>query len=242
MGGFKETKMNWINLKILVSITLFFSFIGVSKAECKKDIDLSKVRIGIVGDSFFTTSMGEPGSFASSLADAFNTKEVENSAIGGSKVLGFGSNTIIKQKLMKAPDILIFGGGGNDFVECGSDKNCLSKKLNSIVSPNLEYGGFIKLLAKHSNKNTYSIILYPTVVGDSAPPNYQYLIQSGLGIKYAKRMQDFAASIPNLIWIDAGYILDKSNREHWRTDGYHPSSKAYELLSKKVLKNFCAAE
>ena len=49
----------------------------------------------------------------------------------------------------------------------------------------------------------------------------------------------FADVNPNIMWFDAGKILNSKNREHWLDDGYHPSMHGYKLIAKELFNRLC---
>ena len=223
---------------ILIIIILSVFYTSLAKAECIYKSDLFGKRIGIVGDSFFTTKDGF-GNLENVLELTFHASNVQNSAAGGATLLGFGKKAIGNQPLDKPLDLLILGGGANDFVKCGKDTKCQSQKLNWMISPGLTKGEYNKIINNHSNSETKSVILYNTVVGNHAPEKWQYMIKSGLASKYAERMSSFADVNPNIMWFDAGKILNPNNREHWLDDGYHPSMHGYKLIAKELFNRLC---
>ena len=228
-------------MRFFIVLTIFILSVFytlLAKAECVYKSDLFGKSIGIVGDSFFTTDDGF-GNLENVLELAFHTSNVQNSAIGGATVLGFSRKAIRNQKLDKPLDILILGGGGNDFGECGSDKNCLAEKLNSFIAPNLKSGAFNKIIEKYSSSDTKSVILYTTVVGDHASDSWKKLVKL-VASKFAERMQVFAETRPEVIWVDAGKILKPNNKKHWLEDGYHPSAQGYKLIAKELFNRLCA--
>ena len=95
----------------------------LNKKNCTASNDYS-TKVAIVGDSFFTTNKGRLGSLESYISKFIEGACVENLAKGGARFSGFGSNRIKKQKLKSAPELLVIGGGGNDFIKCGSRESC----------------------------------------------------------------------------------------------------------------------
>ena len=223
--------------RILTILILSVFYTSLVKAECIYKSDLFGKSIGIVGDSFFTTKDGF-GNLENGFELAFHTSNVQNSAIGGATVLGFSRKAIRNQKLDKPLDILILGGGGNDFGECGSDKNCLAEKLNSFITPNLKSGAFTKIIEKYSSSDTKSVILYTTIVGNHASDSWKKLVEL-VASKFAERMQLFAETKQEVIWVDAGKILRPNNKKHWLEDGYHPSAQGYKLIAKELFNRLC---
>ena len=59
------------------------------------------------------------------------------------------------------PELLVIGGGGNDFIKCGSDKICTQKTLNKILSSDVQRGYLTDAIAQNSDLNTKIIVLYP---------------------------------------------------------------------------------
>ena len=223
--------------RVFTILILLVFYTSLAKAECIYKSDLFGKSIGIVGDSFFTTDDGF-SNLENVLELTFHTSNVQNSAIGGATVLGFSREAISNQKLDKPLDILILGGGGNDFEECGSDENCLAEKLNSFVSPNLESGAFTKIIEKYSSSDTKSVILYTTVVGNQSSDSWKKLVKL-VASKFAERMQLFADTKSEVIWFDAGKILKPNNKKHWLEDGYHPSAQGYKLIAKELFNRLC---
>ena len=216
----------------IIFISLFLLIISVNNvsANCIATYNQNGIKIGVIGDSFFTTNPKSCNSFESLLKKKFNTNNVQNAAEGGATVLGFDNKAIRNQKLKFKPNILIISGGGNDLIKCGSNKSCLQQKLNSLLSNDLKSGAYLKLIDKHSSDVTKVFIIYTTVVASHAPESWKALINSGVGKKYSDLMKNFSSNDENIQWIDAANILDKNNKDHWLKDGFHPSSSGYELI------------
>ena len=223
-----------------IFIALFLLIIGPNNvfANCIASYNENGIKIGVVGDSFFTTDPNSCNSFESLLKKKFITNNVQNAAVGGATVLGFGNKAIRNQKLKFKPDILILSGGGNDLIKCGSNKSCLQQKLNSLLSNDLKSGAYLKLIDKHSSDVTKVFIIYTTVVASHAPKSWKALISSGVGKKFSDLMKNFSTNDENIEWIDAANILDKNNKDHWLKDGFHPSSLGYKLIISELLKLF----
>jgi len=219
-----------------IFIALFLLIIGPNNvfANCIASYNENGIKIGVVGDSFFTTDPNSCNSFESLLKKKFNTNNVQNAAKGGATVFGFGNKAIRNQKLKFKPDILILSGGGNDLIKCGSNKSCLQQKLNSLLSNDLKSGAYLKLIDKHSSEVTKVFIIYTTVVASHAPKSWKALINSGVGKKFSDLMKNFSSNDENIQWIDAANILDKNNKDHWLKDGFHPSSSGYELIDNEL--------
>ena len=215
-----------------IFISLFLLMIGVKNlsANCIASYNENGIKIGVIGDSFFTTNPKSCNSFENLLKRKFNTNNVQNAAKGGATVLGFGNKAIRNQKLKFKPDILILSGGGNDLIKCGSNKSCLQQKLNSLLSNDLKSGAYLKLIDKNSSEVTKVFIIYTTVVASHAPKSWKVLINSGVGKKFSDLMKNFSSNDENIQWTDAANILDKNNKDHWLKDGLHPSSSGYELI------------
>ena len=215
---------------IFLSLFLLITSLKNVSANCIGSYDKNGIKIGVVGDSFFTTNPNSCNSFESLLKKKFNTNNVQNAAEGGATVLGFGNKAIRNQKLKFKPNILIISGGGNDLIKCGSNKSCLQQKLNSLLSNDLKSGAYLKLIDKHASDVTKVFIIYTTVVASHAPKSWKALINSGVGKKFSDLMKNFSSNDENIQWIDAANILDKNNKDYWLKDGFHPSSSGYELI------------
>jgi len=215
---------------IFVSLFLLITSFNNVSANCIDSYNENGIKIGVIGDSFFTTNPKSCNSFENLLKKKINTNNVQNAAVGGSTVLGFGNKAIKNQKLKFKPDILILSGGGNDLIKCGTNKSCLQQKLNSLLSNDLKSGAYLKLIDKHSSEVTKVFIIYTTVVASHAPKSWKALINSGVGKKFSDLMKNFSSNDENIQWIDAANILDKNNKDHWLKDGFHPSSSGYELI------------
>jgi len=234
----KESKKFYFKY-VIITIALMFLLPPSAKALCQYNSGLFGKSIGIVGDSFFATDENGLGSLQNIMGLHFHASEVQNAAIGGATALGFGSDTIVNQKLEKPLDIRILGGGGNDFGKCGTDKNCMAGKIDDFVSPNFKSGAFPKIIDKYSAENTTSVILYTSIVGNHAPKKWKYMVQSGLAEAFSKRMSSFADTKQNVIWFDAATALDPAIKSHWLKDGFHPSSFGYKLISEKLFQQLC---
>lgn len=221
---------------------LFLSLVvlpNIASATCSYNSELFGKSIGIVGDSFFATDKKGLGSLQNIMGLHFHSSAVQNAAIGGATVLGFGKEAIVNQRLTKPLDILILGGGGNDFGKCGTDKNCMAGKIDDFVSPDFKSGAFPKIIDKYAAENTISVILYTSIVGNHAPKKWKYMVQSGLAEAFSNRMSSFAETKQNVIWFDAATALDPAIKSHWLKDGFHPSSYGYKLISEKLFLQLC---
>ena len=223
---------------IFASLFLLIISCNNISANCIASYNKNGIKIGVVGDSFFTTNPNSCNSFESLLKKKFDTNNVQNAAVGGSTVLGFGNKAIRNQDLDFTPDIFILGGGGNDFQKCGNDFSCLSQKLNSFISKDLNDGHFKKVINKHIKNNTKVFIIYTSIVAEHAPKSWKKLVKVGLGEMYSRRMQNFSSKSKNIYWIDAGKILSPYEKKHWLNDGFHPSSEAYELIINAIRDEF----
>ena len=219
---------------IFLSLFLLITSLKNVSANCIGSYDKNGIKIGVVGDSFFTTNPNSCDSFEGQLKKKFNTNNVQNVAVAGSTVLGFGNKAIRNQGFDFTPDIFILGGGGNDFKKCGSNMSCLQQKLNSFVSNDLKSGAFLKLKKENAKANTKVFIIYTSIVATHAPNSWKALVKSGIGKKYSDRMEKYSSSHENVQWIDAANILDKNDKDHWLKDGFHPSSFGYELIISKL--------
>lgn len=234
----KESKKFYFKY-VIITIALMFLLPPSAKALCQYNSGLFGKSIGIVGDSFFATDKNGLGSLQNIMGLHFHASEVQNAAIGGATVLGFGSDAIVNQKLEKPLDILILGGGGNDFGKCGTDKNCMAGKIDDFVSPDFKSGAFPKIIDKYAAENTISVILYTSIVGNHAPKKWKFMVQSGLAESFSNRMSSFADTKQNVIWFDAATALDPAIKSHWLKDGFHPSSYGYKLISEKLFLQLC---
>lgn len=189
----------------------------------------------IMGDSFFTTNKGRLGSLESYLSKFIDDACVENLANGGARFSGFGSNRIQKQKSKSTPELLVIGGGGNDFIKCGSDKICTQKTLNKILSSDVQRGYLTDAIAQNSDLNTKIIVLYPLAVPPHAPNAWKTVVKN-IGQKYGSRMVRYAEKNSNVFWLDATLVAKTSVPSHWLKDGYHPSVVANMRLAKIIGK------
>lgn len=206
-------------------------------AECDQSFDTtSQIKIGVLGDSQFTTG-DRCGGLAYILKRAFKTKMVENAAVGGATVLGFGSSAVRNQKLPFTPDILIIGGGGNDFAKCGPNKNCLTSKINDLIARSSKGGGIHRAIKNNSDDSTRVIIAYTSIVASHAPAKWQYMVSSGLGAAYAERSKAYADAHANVEYFDFASVLDPNDKSHWLADGFHPSIKGYDLIVEALASN-----
>ena len=130
------------------------------------------------------------------------------------------------------PELLVIGGGGNDLIKCGSDKNCMQRTLNKILSSDFQRGYLIDAIAQNSDFNTKIIVLYPS--GLPLITNAWKTVVRKIGQKYAsgwpvmQKTQGF--------WLDATLVAKTSVPSHWSKDGYHPSVVANMRLAKTIKK------
>ena len=220
-------------LSISFIIVIFFS--NTSNANCKNFANDSP-SIGILGDSFFTSGGNSCDNLKQQLKKKFETNKVFNSSVAGATVFGFKSSSIKNQKLKFKPDILIIGGGGNDFIKCGNNKDCLFGKINDFISPNLKTGMFIKLIKKHSHQNTLVFIVYTSILPEHAPSNLKLFEEIGLADAFNERVSKYASQNKNVYWVDVGKILSLDKSNDWKDDGFHPSVKGYKKIINNIYK------
>ena len=206
----------------------------LNKKNCTASNDYS-TKVAIVGDSFFTTNKGRLGSLESYISKFIEGACVENLAKGGARFSGFGSNRIKKQKSKSTPELLVIGGGGNDFIKCGSDTNCTQTALNKILSSNLKRGYLTEVIDQNSDLNTKIIVIYPSKVTPHAPKAWKTVVEN-IGQKYGNRMARYAEKNPRVFWLDATLVAKTSVPSHWLKDGYHPSVVANMRLAKAIKK------
>ena len=207
--------------------------------NCKTLNDYSP-KVAIVGDSFFTTEKSKLGSLESYLLKFIKGACVENLAKGGARFSGYGKNRIQKQISNSTPDLLVIGGGGNDFIKCGSDTSCMRKTLNKILSTDLQRGSLLEAIALNSDSNTKIIVLYPLNVTPHAPSAWKYVVKN-IGQKYGSRMVKLAEKNPRIFWLDATLLIKTNVASHWLPDGYHPSVIANKRLAQAIEKIYTGA-
>ncbi len=205
------------------------------KIENCKTLNDYSLKVAIVGDSFFTTEKSKPGSLESYLLKFIKGACVENLAKGGARFSGYGENRIQKQISKSPPDLLVIGGGGNDFIKCGSDTSCMRKMLNKILSEDLQRGSLVEAIALNSDSNTKIIVLYPLDVTPYAPSAWKHVVKN-IGQKYGSRMVKLAENNPQIFWLDATLVVKTHVPSHWLQDGYHPSIIANMRLAKAIKK------
>jgi len=234
-----------------------FLFLGLSNA-ISSSLDSAIEKTGtackdktiiVVGDSFFTTKKGGVGSLESMFKHRFPEFCAINLAEGGARFFGFGKkNKINQQKTNVKGDILIIGGGANDFITCGKNKNCMNKFLDKILSKNLKKGKMIDAIKQNSRANSKVFIVYPTKIPVNAPNSLKNIVNT-IGKEFADRMKRLDSENPNVTWVDASFFMSPNNKSHWLEDGYHPSVAANKRLAvaieqiinsdgQFVLKNF----
>jgi lysophospholipase L1-like esterase len=238
IGHQAQAAVKWNNSNTTVDGIEVSSSVPLN-AKCEYTSDLFGKSIGIVGDSLFATDKNGAGSLANMIGLHFHASKVQNAAVGGATVLGLGNNSVQNQRLDGTLDLLILGGGGNDFSKCGTDKKCLSGKIDKFVSPDLESGAFPKIIEKYKSENTIAVILYTSIVANHAPKKWKAMVKSGLAASYAERMSSLANSENNVLWLDAATVLKPDIKSHWLNDGFHPSSLGYKLLSEQLFQKIC---
>ena len=227
---------------LLIYIIIFFSTgfpisaqsTDLNHKNCVASDDYS-TKVVIIGDSFFTTNKGKLGSLESYLSKFIKGACVENLANSGARFSGFVSNRIQKQKSKSPPELLVIGGGGNDLIKCGSDKNCMNRTLNKILSSDVQRGYLTDAIAQNSDLNTKIIVLYPSGVTPHAPNAWKTVVKN-IGQKYGSRMARYAEKNPKVFWLDATLVAETSVPSHWLKDGYHPSVVANMRLAKTIQK------
>ena len=233
-----KLKLKSFLIYVIIVFATGFPFLAqsthINDKNCSASNDYS-TKVVIIGDSFFTTNKGKLGSLESYLSKFIEGACVENLANSGARFTGFGSNRIQKQKSKSTPELLIIGGGGNDLVKCGSDKICIEKTLNKILSSDVQRGYLTDAIAQNSDLNTKIIVLYPSGVTPHAPDAWKTVVKN-IGQKYGSRMASYAEKNPKVFWLDATLVAKTSVPSHWLKDGYHPSFVANMRLAKIIKK------
>lgn len=235
-------KKNYIFKILVCQLTIIFLCISsaisssLENSTQKSHITCKKGNIVILGDSFFTTMKDRQGSLESMFQNRFPDFCISNLANGGARFFGFGKNKINMQKSNIKNDILIIGGGANDFITCGKNKKCMNKFLNNILSKDYKKGKLIDVIKKHSKVNAKVFIVYPSQITENAPDGFRNVVKF-IGQEYAKRMKGLAVKNPNVVWVDASMFINPKKKSHWLEDGYHPSvlgNKRLTIMIKKL--------
>ena len=215
-----------------------FLFFGLSNAmsssldnaTVEREATCKDKTIVVVGDSFFTTEKGRQGSLESMFKHSFPDFCAINLAEGGARFFGFGKNKINLQKPKAKGNILVIGGGSNDFITCGKNEKCMNKFFDKILSKDLKKGKLIDAINQNAKANSKVFIVYPTKIPANAPESFTNVVNV-IGKVFAERMKRLESENQNITWVDASFFMSANEKSHWLEDGYHPSVLANQRLT-----------
>jgi len=223
-------------LKIIFSL-LFLSLAPVfeANAECSLPSENDGIKVGVIGDSFFMYESESCHSWQNFISERFVTKNVVNAAVSGStlsdsKVHG-PDKWFINQKLPFKPDLLIIGGGGNDFTavkdsSCKKNYSCLKKILDQMISEDTNSGRLIDIINKHSGPNTKIFWTYIDEASIWGPQQYKDIVRTGIVKSLYERLHKLAEKNKNFEVFNVSSIINVDNKKDWLKDGFHPSGFA----------------
>ena len=217
--------MRW--LVVPYCIVFFYNVSFASTFE--QNYDANGKNIIILGDSFFTSekNIGVSQDLKQVLAEHFNSQNIFNFAIDGGRYLINNSEFIEYDILSKYFrynwDLIILGGGANDFELCNLNQTCLSSTKVSIQNKIKDF------LSAIGDQNVYFI--YSSEVSSQAPAEWKQLINAGGGKLIRDMYLTLASENIKYHFIDLGEEM-QSNKKFWLEDGYHPSIEAYKLIPK----------
>lgn len=183
----------------------------------------------ILGDSFFTSQdlINLCEDFTNVIAESFNTSNVYNLAIDGGRFIiedqNYSKLDILSNYFHFNWDIIIIGGGANDFLSCNADTKCM-EIMNDKVLEKLK-----NFLSKLNHQNLIIYFIYFDQVSSFAPAEWKKNISLGAGSYIKNIYQNLQNENQQYKFINiTPLILDQP--EYWLEDGYHPSTKAYKLI------------
>ena len=223
-------------LKFIFSL-LFLSLAPVfeANAKCSLSSENDGIKVGVIGDSFFMYESESCHSWQNFISERFDTKNVVNAAVSGStlsdsKVHG-PDKWFINQKLPFKPDLLIIGGGGNDFTavkdsSCKKNYSCLKKILDQMISEDTNSGRLIDIINKHSGPNTKIFWTYIDEASIWGPQQYKDIVGTGIVKSLYERLHKLSEKNKNFEVFNVSSIINSSDKKDWLEDGFHPSGFA----------------
>lgn len=226
----------------IISIVCFWSYPSAS-SSCPSLSSNDGLEIGVIGDSIFDipTEGSSVKCFAweNFLSHRFDTKNIYFVAKSGSTILDNSKKALSfsNQKLSKKPDILIIGGGGNDFgyANCGKNFSCYKKTLDKIISVDGKTGKLLEILKSNTRDDTRIYWTYLKEPSSFSPKIYKDIVSSGIVEELYKRLNLLAKDNSNFEIFNLNSILDVNDKMDWRSDGFHPSAFA-ALKATQVIK------
>jgi len=227
-------------MNIFIKFLIIFFIINSSafadaNAECSLSSENDGIKVGIIGDSFFMYESKSCHSWQNFVSERFDTKNVVNAAVSGStlsdsKVHG-PNKWFINQKLPFKPDLLIIGGGGNDFTavkdsSCKKNYSCLKKILDQMISEDTNSGRLIDLINKHSGPNTKIFWTYIDEASIWGPQQYKDIVRTGIVKSLYDRLYKLAEKNKNFEVFNVSSIINVDDKKDWLKDGFHPSGFA----------------
>jgi len=223
-------------LKFIFSL-LFLSLAPIfnANAECSLPSENDGIKVGIIGDSFFMYESESCHSWQNFISERFDTKNVVNAAVSGSTISdsrAHGADKwFINQELPFKPDLLIIGGGGNDFTavrdsSCKKNYSCLKKILDQIISEDTNSGRLIDIINKHSDPNTKIFWTYIDEASIWGPQQYKDIVGTGIVKSLYERLHKLSEKNKNFEVFNVSSIINSSDKKDWLEDGFHPSGFA----------------
>jgi len=223
-------------LKFIFSL-LFLSLAPVfeANAECSLPSENDGIKVGVIGDSFFMYESESCHSWQNFISERFDTKNVVNAAVSGSTLsdskVHSSDKWFINQKLPFKPDLLIIGGGGNDFTavkdsSCKKNYSCLKKILDQMISEDTNSGRLIDIMNKHSAPNTKIFWTYIDEASIWGPQQYKDIVRTGIVKSLYDRLYKLAEKNKNFEVFNVSSIINVDDKKDWLKDGFHPSGFA----------------
>ncbi|MGC6484051.1 MAG: hypothetical protein ACON4P_00115 [Candidatus Puniceispirillales bacterium] len=197
---------------------------------CGYGKDTNGPKIGLIGDSWLDYGSGWCGGAEQFFSSITNSRSFFNAAKGGAWITGTKKKDIQKQVLPGKPDILIMSGGGNDLAKCGSNKLCLNKTLNKIISADASEGALLDLIKKWSHDKTKVVYIFSSDL-PYAPKKLKKVLATGILDELAARLIHYDQMSAHFKAIDLNAIADVKDRSLWTKDGFHFSPASYHFFS-----------
>lgn len=219
--------MRWVFLSFCL---VFFYSIALASL-CEDNYDFNGPNIIILGDSFFTSKENKDDcqNLKHVISQHFNSQNIFNAAVDGGRYLiqnsKFSEFDILSKYFNYNWEVIILGGGGNDFELCNLNQDCLISTKQDIINKIRNF------LSNAKYQEVYFI--YTTQVSDLAPAEWQLLIDAGGGEFMNEIYQTLASENDRHHFINLGAEM-QSNQQFWTEDGYHPSLDAYKLIPKHL--------
>lgn len=177
----------------------------------------------VIGDSILAWQRGSARSIPS-VIEGQTGLSVSNVSVSGARFLGAGG--IPSQYVDGNWDWVILDGGGNDLLPwCGTDEAQIV--LDSIISADGTVGAMPSFITRVTTQGAQVILLGYYPVSDRGG---RFLPCRSVLDELSLRQERFAATNPNVVFVDAGLVISASDSAAYAADLVHPSPRGVALV------------